>query len=532
MKTKRIQINQLHMPLSHTKEEVIQKAVKTAGIPKQAVLSHRILRRSVDARKKPEVFYSYRVELTIPESQRYARSRNISVSEPVEYAPDLSGAERFIHPPVIAGMGPAGLFAGYLLAKAGCSPILLERGKPVEERLYDVEVFWKTGCLDPSSNVQFGEGGAGTFSDGKLNTGVKDRFGRNRFVLETFVRFGAPEDILYDAKPHIGTDILVRVIANMREELLSLGAEICYGSALTGIVRNGQSLTGVIVNQERHIETDACVLCVGHSARDTFRMLHAEEVPMEAKAFAVGLRIEHPQEDLDQAQYGSAARDLLPRAAYKLTGRTASGRSAYTFCMCPGGYVVNASSEENGIVVNGMSDRAQDSPNANSAVVLTVPVTEFSDCQDPLSGISYQQNLEEKTWTLGKGRIPQQLFADFEKNKLSTAYGSFASCAKGETVFADLRSIFTEEMNDSLSEAIHLFGKKIQNFDRPDAILSGVESRTSSPVRITRDESCQSTLRGLYPCGEGAGYAGGITSAAMDGLKCAEAVLRTKNTIP
>ncbi|MBQ9023095.1 MAG: FAD-dependent oxidoreductase [Eubacterium sp.] len=526
MKTKRIQVSQIHMPVSHNTKEVLYKAAKVAGVPYDSVMSSRIVRRSIDARKKNQVHYTYRVELTIPANQRYARSRNISLSEEVRFDSVIHHTGSFTHPPVIAGMGPAGLFAGYLLALNGCSPILLERGKPVEERIMDVRHFWETGQLDPHSNVQFGEGGAGTFSDGKLNTGVKDRFGRNRFVLETFVRFGAPEDILYDAKPHIGTDILIRVIANMREEMKSLGAQILYESTLTDLVVQDSTLKGVVVNHDTELETDACILSVGHSARDTFHMLAGRNIPMEAKPFAVGLRIEHPQELLDARQYGEGHSDLLPRASYKLTGRTETGRSVYTFCMCPGGYVVNASSDAGQTVVNGMSDRAQDSPNANSAVVLSIPASEFQDATDPLAGIAFQEALEHKAWALGGGKIPQQLFGDFENNTVSVSYGAYSSCTKGETVFADLRKLFSEEMNRDLTEAVHLFGKKIKGFDRPDAILSGVESRTSSPVRILRDETCQSDLKGLFPCGEGAGYAGGITSAAMDGLRCAEALLK------
>ena len=525
MKTKRIQVSQIHMPVSHNTKEVLYKAVKAAGVPSDSVVSSRIVRRSIDARKKNQVHYTYRVELTIPANQRYARSRNISLSDDVLFDPVIPHARAFDHPPVIAGMGPAGLFAGYLLALNGCSPVLLERGKPVEERIRDVKQFWETGQINPHSNVQFGEGGAGTFSDGKLNTGVKDRFGRNRFVLETFVRFGAPKDILYDAKPHIGTDILIRVIANMREEMKSLGAQILYESALTDLIIQDSTLKGIVANHDTKLKTDACILSVGHSARDTFHMLVERDIPMEAKPFAVGLRIEHPQELLDERQYGQDHSDLLPRASYKLTGRTETGRSVYTFCMCPGGYVVNASSDSGQTVVNGMSDRAQDSPNANSAVVLSIPASEFSDAADPLAGIAFQEALEQKAWELGKGCIPQQLFGDYESGIVSTSYGAYGSCTKGKTIFADLRSLFSEEMNRDFTEAVHLFGKKIKGFDRADAILSGVESRTSSPVRILRDETCQSDLKGLFPCGEGAGYAGGITSAAMDGLRCAEALL-------
>ena len=525
MKTKRIQVSQIHMPVSHNAKEVLLKAAKAAAVPYECVLTSRIVRKSIDARKKNQVHYTYRVELTIPASQRYARSRNISLSDEVIFEPVIKDKRAFNHSPVVAGMGPAGLFAGYLLALNGCRPVIIERGKPIEERVRDVEAFWESGRLNPGSNVQFGEGGAGTFSDGKLNTGVKDRFGRNRFVLETFVRFGAPKDILYDAKPHIGTDILIHVISGMREEMKALGARIFYESALTDLVIQDSVLKGIVINHDRQLETDACILAVGHSARDTFRMLSARDIPMEAKPFAVGLRIEHPQALLDERQYGCGHSDLLPRASYKLTGRTSAGRSAYTFCMCPGGYVVNAASGPNQTVVNGMSDRAQDSPNANSAVVLGIPVSEFGNADDPLAGIAFQEALEQTAWELGNGMIPQQLFGDYERNVVSSSYGAYDSCTKGKTVFANLRNLFSDEMNADFREAVHLFGEKIKGFDRPDAILSGVESRTSSPVRVLRNECCESALSGLYPCGEGAGYAGGITSAAMDGLRCAQALL-------
>lgn len=514
------------MPLVHTIENVLEKAIRTAGVTAENVIYAEIIKRSVDARKKDQVHYVYRVELLIPDTQRYAHSRNVTVAERVDYAPEITGTRKMSNRPVVVGLGPAGLFAGFLLAKNGYAPIIIERGRPVDARVRDVEQFWQTGILDKSSNVQFGEGGAGAFSDGKLNTGVKDKYGRNRFVLETFVRFGAPKDIVYDAKPHIGTDVLVRVIANMRNEMIRLGADVRYETKLTGFEKKSDLLSGILVNETERVDADVCILSIGHSARDTFCMLHKENIPMEAKPFAVGLRIEHPQHELDRIQYGPADPALLPRASYKLTGRTSGGRSAYTFCMCPGGYVVNASSEERRLAVNGMSNRAQDSANANSAVVLTVPVTDFKDSSDPLSGMYYQQELETKAWELGQGKIPQQLFADYEGNRVSESYGQFSSCVKGSCSFANLRVLFSDEMNTGMVEAIHSFGKKIHGFDRPDAILSGVESRTSSPVRIVRDESCQSSLRGLYPCGEGAGYAGGISSAAMDGLRCAEAVMR------
>lgn len=427
--------------------------------------------------------------------------------------------------PVIVGSGPAGLFCAYYLIQAGLKPIVLERGDDVEHRLARVEDFWNGGTLDPESNVQFGEGGAGTFSDGKLNTLVKDPAGRNREVLDIFVRAGAPDEIRYVQKPHLGTDLLITIVKNLRSMIESSGGEVRFRSKVTDLdIRNGR-ITGITVNGEEKIETDTVVLAIGHSARDTFFLLKEKGLSMEAKSFAVGLRAEHPQQLINQYQYGLKEHDRLGAANYKLTHKGKNGRGVYSFCMCPGGYVVNASSEEKRLAVNGMSYQDRGSQNANSALIVTVTAEDFPG-KDVLAGLEFQRKLEEKAYELGKGSIPVQLFGDFKNNQKSTAFKEILPCMKGSSSFANLRELLPEVLNETLIEGITAFGKIIPGFSRDDMVLSGVESRTSSPVRINRDAGFQCEIRGIYPCGEGAGFAGGITSAAMDGLKTGEAIVK------
>ena len=432
--------------------------------------------------------------------------------------------------PVVVGSGPAGLFCAWILALAGCRPILLERGACVEERQRDVEEFWKSGILNPMSNVQFGEGGAGTFSDGKLNTLVKDTSGRNRFVLETFVRFGAPPEILYEQKPHIGTDILIRVVKNMRLAICEAGGEVRFHSQVTDIVLDETSLVGVQVNQEEELETDTVIFAVGHSARDTFEMLYEKNLPMQAKSFAVGVRAEHPQKMINASQYGAESVPGLPAAPYKVTAKLENGRGVYSFCMCPGGYVVNASSEEGRLAVNGMSYHARAGENANSAIIVTVTPEDYGS-EHPLAGMEFQRKLEERAFRAGGGKIPVQRLEDFCKNQISTSFGNVEPQMKGAYAFGDVRGIFPQVLAESIEEGMRQFEHKITGFSDGDTLLSGVESRTSSPVKIPRDENMESEIKGIFPCGEGAGFAGGITSAAMDGMKVAEAVLKKYNKI-
>lgn len=525
-----IRINQIKLPLHSTAEQLESKIRKSLKLSKNQLFTYQIVKKSIDARKKPELYEVYAVDITIPDEMQILKrvnDNNIMLTRERNYVlpayEGTSDAER----PIIVGAGPAGLFCAYALVLAGLCPVVLERGKPVTERSKDVEEFWKTGVLNPSSNVQFGEGGAGTFSDGKLNTLVKDSLGRNRFVLETFVKFGAPERILYENKPHIGTDVLSDVILRMRQFMERAGAEFRFESCMTDYRVTNQKLLSVEVNHTEWLKTPALVLAIGHSARDTFRLLAAKgELSLTAKAFAVGFRVEHPQADINLQQYGALHADELPAAAYKVTANLKNGRGVYSFCMCPGGYVVNASSESERLAVNGMSYSGRNGKNANSAIIVSVTPDDF-DGEDALSGVRFQEMLEERAFRLGNGKIPQQLFGDYCRNQVSKAYGGVVSETKGGHVLCNLRGLLPKELEDSFMEGMHVFARSIPGYDREDAILSGIESRTSSPVRIARDENFVSPVRGIYPCGEGAGYAGGIMSAAMDGLKVAEAILKS-----
>ena len=521
-----IRINQLKLPLNHTRENLWEKTAKVLKIPVSDLLSLEILKQSVDARKKQEICFTYSLNAAVKKEKdvlHKVKNKDIFQTEKKEYRFPVSGPPLSAPRPVIVRTGPAGLFCGLLLAKNGYKPILLERGEPVEERRQAVERFWETGVLKPDSNVQFGEGGAGTFSDGKLNTLVKDPFMRNRKVLELFVEFGADPSILYVNKPHLGTDILSGIVRNIREEIRRLGGEVRFHSLVTDLVIKDNRICEIVVNNQESLPAEVCVLAIGHSARDTFELLEQKGVPMEAKAFAAGLRIQHPQEAINHIQYGENSPSLLGAAEYKLTHSCANGRGVYSFCMCPGGYVVNASSEPGRLAVNGMSYQKRDGQNANSALIVTVKPEDF-DGPSPLAGIAYQRKLEEAAFLYGNGRIPVQLYGDFKENRLGTGFGAVEPALKGSYFFANLREILPDYLNQSLLEGIKAFESKIRGFSRPDAILAGVESRTSSPVRILREETMQSPVRGLYPCGEGAGYAGGITSAAMDGVKAAEAI--------
>lgn len=532
-----IQITQLKLPYSHNEEDLKNKIQKTLKLSNNQKFTYKIVKKSIDARKKPQLFLVYTIHVSCMNEiniLKKLKNPSLCLMKEEKYQIPNCGEELLEHPPLIIGAGPAGLFAAYLFVEAGFSPILIERGKSIEERKKDVETFWETGVLDICSNVQFGEGGAGTFSDGKLNTVVKDPGKRNSFVLETFVRFGAPEHILYENKPHIGTDILCNVIVNMRNYLIKKGALVYFETCAKEFVLENNKITKVVCQNGRIIDVSAVILALGHSARDTFQVLYDLKVPMESKKFAVGFRVEHPQNMINEALYGK--QDIcMPAAPYKLTSNFPNGRGVYSFCMCPGGYVVNSSSEEQMLVVNGMSYSGRNSSTANSAIIISVDENDFMNSyfykdnlpqRDALCGMRFQQALEKKAYELAMGKIPQQLYGDFCKNKSSTSYGEFDSNTKGDTSFVNLRGFFTEDMEESFMKGMDHFSHIIPNFNRKDAILSGVESRTSSPVRILRDECYESEIKGLYPCGEGAGYAGGITSAAMDGIRVAEAIIK------
>ena len=539
-----IQIQQIKLKIPHKETDVKKKFCKILHIPEKRVRAFRILKRSLDARRKPELFYVYTAAAEVEGEKalrkHFQKNGQITFRAPLpDYAYQVTGTEKLSHRPVIVGTGPAGLFCGYALARMGYRPILLERGVPVEERKKDVEEFWRTGALCPESNVQFGEGGAGTFSDGKLNTLVHDPDGRGREVLRLFVSHGAPEEILYDSKPHVGTDKLIQVVRSLREEIQDLGGEFRFYTKMTGILtreegesgRHVQAVEMEAVNkpgEKEILKTDLLILAIGHSARDTFAMLASQKFPMEAKSFAVGVRVQHPQAMIDASQYGECAKPetvrALPAAAYKLTANLDNGRGGYTFCMCPGGYVVNASSEPGRLAVNGMSYSGRSGENANSAVIVTVHPEDYPG-EGPLAGVAFQRALEEAAWKAGEGRIPVQRFQDYCRNQPSKGPGEICPQMKGDYAWTNIRPIFPAVIGDSIEEAMVSFDRKIPGFARADVVLAGVESRTSSPVRILRDKVLlESAVGGVYPCGEGAGYAGGITSAAMDGLKVAAAI--------
>ena len=531
-----IRIQQLKIKPGHTHQQLLQKAAKTLKIKPDEIRDMQIAKRSVDARKKPDIWYSYVVDITLKagnEEKCAARckDKNVAVVQKKEDQFPAYGKLTLKHSPVIIGTGPAGLFCGYMLALHGYKPILIERGQAVEQRMQDVEHFWESGELNPESNVQFGEGGAGTFSDGKLNTLIKDKDGKNRKVLEIFTECGAQDEILYDAKPHIGTDVLTGVVRNMREKIISCGGQVRFGCRADGLLIEKDQITGVIVNGSEQIPTNHVILAIGHSARDTFAWLSKLNIEMLAKSFAVGFRVEHPQELIDIDQYGTTAREAkLSPAPYKVTAQTSNGRGVYSFCMCPGGYVVNASSEPGRLAVNGMSYSRRDSKNANSAIIVAVTPEDFGS-DDPLAGLAFQRRMEQEAYQRALGKIPVQkygLFAKAAGEETAVTRGKigdgFTPCIKGMWQDADLTGILPAAAQKAFCEGMHHFGRLIPGFDDENTLLSGVESRTSSPVRISRDETMQTRIRGLYPCGEGAGYAGGITSAAMDGMRVAEEI--------
>ncbi len=529
-----LRINNVKLNISHTEEELLEKIVRLLKINRKEVKSYTIRKQSIDARKKDDIKYIYCVDVLIQSEKKVIKkikdaknTKNITISlvtEKERYIFPEHGEEQLQERPVIVGAGPAGLFCAYMLAKQGYAPLIIERGQMIEKRTKIVEHFWKTNELFLDSNVQFGEGGAGTFSDGKLNTLVKDKGYRNRKVLEIFVKMGADASILYKNKPHIGTDVLKNVIQNMRKEIIRSGGEFWFESKLTDFQIENERITSITINGEKKVATNVLVLAIGHSARDTFSLLNQKSIRMQPKPFAVGFRVEHPQSMVNEARYGPAAKQL-GAADYKVTYTAANGRGVYSFCMCPGGYVVNASSEKEHLAVNGMSYHKRDGCNANSAIVVTVGPKDFGG-EDVLSGMEFQRRLEKAAFQIGKGNIPVQLFGDYEKNRESTQLGEIEPQTKGKWSFGNLRELLPKEMNQSIIEGMHGFGKQITGFDRQDAIMLGIESRTSSPVRILRDDETyvSNNIEGIYPCGEGAGYAGGITSAGMDGIRTAEKI--------
>ncbi|MDO5156362.1 MAG: FAD-dependent oxidoreductase [Eubacteriales bacterium] len=525
-----IEIKDIKVPvLKGTKqlEKIIMKKLRVQKLP-----SYRIIKRSIDARKKDEIVYVYTVGVYIENENHFVKKikdKNISCVKEKRYQFPTSGDMQLRHSPVVIGAGPAGLFCALILSKLGYAPIVIERGASVDERIEKVEQFFASGILNPECNVQFGEGGAGTFSDGKLNTQVKEKYGRLRYVLETFVKFGASQEILYDNKPHVGTDRLVEVVKGIREEIIANGGSFLFNTKVTDIKTEQGKIIGVITvqeGQETYLECEHVVLAIGHSARDTFEMLYKHDLHMNAKDFAMGVRVEHLASWIQNAMYGtSEVAKQLPAAPYKLTHQTQEGRGVYTFCMCPGGYVVNASSEAGHTAINGMSYSGRDGENSNTALIVTVRKEDYESTH-PLAGVQFQRTLEKRFFDAGKGRIVAQRFEDFQNRVSTESFGEVKPQMKGAYVAGNVRECLPDFMADSIEEAILAFGKKIEKYDHKDTVLAGVESRTSSPVRIERGEHFMSNVSGIYPCGEGAGYAGGIVSAAMDGIKVAEAIVK------
>ena len=513
-----IRIREVKVPIN---EDNVKKYVcKKLSINLNEILDLKINKKSIDARKK-EIYFVYEVDISVKNEKSILKRKNKDIFQtPYEvYNFNNFGSKEMNKRPLIIGSGPAGLFCAYLLAENGYRPIIIERGEKIEDRVKTVLKFWDENVLNENSNVQFGEGGAGTFSDGKLNTLVKDKNFRMKKVFEIFVKMGAPSEILYLNKPHIGTDILRNVIINMREKIISLGGEFCYNSLLTDINVFDGKVNSVIIN-DKEVLCDDLVLAIGHSSRETFKMLYDKGFNMEAKPFAVGIRIQHSQDLINKNQYGDIN---LPPASYKLTYKSSDNRGVYSFCMCPGGYVVNASSFKDRLVINGMSNYDRDSKVANSAIVVSVSPEDFGF--NPLDGVRFQNSSEEKAYKIAGGKIPVQCYKDFRENHITQKIDKKSVRFKGEYEVANINDLFPPYVTKALKEAIDYFNTKINGFNADDVVLAASESRTSSPVRIIRDENLETNFKGIYPAGEGAGYAGGITTSAMDGIKVAESIM-------
>lgn len=509
----------------HPAKKLTRKDIsKKLGIDENQILEYTVFRRSVDARKKNDVHYVYTVDVKVKNEDKIKKGNRVSEEKYIFPKPTPKK-----HAPLVVGSGPAGLMCALMIAEAGLKPLMIEQGEDVDSRTQKVEEFWQGGKLDTFTNVQFGEGGAGTFSDGKLNTGINNI--RCKRVLEEFVRFGAPENILYEAKPHVGTDYLSKIVKGIRNRIIECGGEVRFRNKLVGLVEKDGAVRGAVIasdSGEYIFDTEDIVLCIGHSAVDTFRMLYEKGIALTKKAFSVGVRIEHKQDMINKSQYGEFA-ELLGSADYKLSCHLKDGRGVYTFCMCPGGYVVNSSSEEETIVTNGMSFLSRDGENANSAVLVSVTPEDFPG-DNPMAGFEFQRNIEKKAFEIGGGGyfVPCQTVGDFLEGVPSSGHGEVAPTIRPGVKFCDISDIFPDFVISALKEALPVFDRKLRGFASTDAILSAPETRSSSPVRIQRqEENLQSvSLKGLYPCGEGAGYAGGIMSAAVDGIKCAEAVVK------
>ncbi len=529
-----LRINELRLPIDHTPDALAVAILHRLAISKAELIAFSIFKRSHDARRKSELMLSYSIDCEVKNEaallKKFAGDNKIMVTPDMAYRPVGQAPATLSKRPVVIGFGPCGIFAALLLAQMGFKPIVLERGKDVRQRTRDTWGLWRKHELNPESNVQFGEGGAGTFSDGKLYSQIKDPRYLGRKVMMEFVKAGAPEEILYVSKPHIGTFRLVSMVENMRATIESLGGEIRFQHKVTDLLIDAGQVEGVVVENGEQIATNQVVLALGHSARDTFEMLQARGVYMEAKPFSVGFRIEHPQSIIDRARFGKfAGHPLLGAADYKLVYHASNGRSVYSFCMCPGGTVVAATSEPNRVVTNGMSQYSRNERNANAGIVVGITPADFPG-EDVLAGMRLQRELESRAFVLGGSNYdaPGQLVGDFIAGRPSTQLGEVIPSYKPAVKLGDLASALPEYAISAIREALPAFGKQIRGFDMQDAVLTGVETRTSSPVRITRGVDLQSlNVKGLFPAGEGAGYAGGILSAGVDGIKVAEALARS-----
>lgn len=516
-----IRVRQVKVPINDN--NINKYVAKKLKINENNIINLKIVKQSVDSRYKPDIYFVYEVIVKLNINYNHFNNDVLEYIDESFKLPEL-GNLKMNYRPVIVGAGPSGLFAAYTLAYAGFKPIIIERGKDIPERIKDVEEFWNKRIINPESNVQYGLGGAGTFSDGKLNTLIKDNEHIGEFVFKKFVECGAPEEIMYSYKPHIGTNKLRNVISNLKSELESMGTTFIFNKCVTNINIDNNTIKSIDLSDGTNILCDCLILAIGNASRDLFRHLYSIGVNMSSKPFAIGVRIEHKQSDVNNNAYGEDYNDILGNFSYKGTSKTKSGRGVYTFCMCPGGYVVNSASDNNQVVTNGMSDYERDTNNANSALIVTVNNLDYGD--GVLDGIKYQESIEKNIFNKTNGLVPVQLYKDFKDNKVSNSFGSIIPIHKGDYVLSNLNELLPKYICDSIKEAIEDISKRIPFFNDSDAILSAPETRSSCPVRIERNEELQTNIKGLYACGEGAGYAGGITTSAIDGVKVSCSIIK------